>query len=410
MSLPYTFTAGTLIYASQVNANFAACALADLSNVTASIAIAQGGTGTTTAFTAGSLVFAGAAGAYSQNNADLFWDNTNYRLGIGTTVPATALDVRGNGSFGQTLATGTSVSTADTALLLGGNRTGTGNSYVSLFANGSSSASAQLYRIGGANGSLVLQNTGTGLLQIAQVNVGDLAFDTNSIERMRITSGGNVGIGTASPSYTLDVTGTIRATGTITGSISGNAATATTANGLNTGNSYSAVNFTGSSGGSPGSGAISFSLVGNGSYGGGVGLIDGSNCWGIYDAAGTLYFGGTTSGSSASLGIKATLDQSGNFTATGNVTAYSDIRLKTALSPIEDALDKIGQLTGYVYTRIDTGLRQTGLIAQDVQKVLPEAVQENEDALSIAYGNLMGLIVQGIKELRSEIASLRGAS
>lgn len=51
------------------------------------IAVTSGGTGTGTAFTAGSVVFAGASGVYSQSNAQLFWDNSNNRLGIGTASP-----------------------------------------------------------------------------------------------------------------------------------------------------------------------------------------------------------------------------------------------------------------------------------------------------------------------------------
>ena len=101
-------------------------------------------------------------------------------------------------------------------------------------------------------------------------------------------------------------------------------------------------------------------------------------------------------------------DDSGNFTASGAVTAYSDARLKKDLVPISGALDKIEQLAGYTYTRIDSGQRQTGLIAQDVQKVLPEAVMEGE-YMSIAYGNLMGLIVEGIKELRDEFDAYKAA-
>jgi len=75
-------------------------------------------------------------------------------------------------------------------------------------------------------------------------------------------------------------------------------------------------------------------------------------------------------------------------------------------SQISDAVNKVQQLTGYTYTRIDTGEKQTGLVAQDVQKVLPEAVMEGEN-LSVAYGNLVGLLVEAIKELKQEIEILK---
>jgi hypothetical protein len=103
------------------------------------------------------------------------------------------------------------------------------------------------------------------------------------------------------------------------------------------------------------------------------------------------------------------LTASGSITASGNVTAFSDAKLKTDMVQIRDALNKVETLTGYTYTRKDTGHRETGLIAQDVQAVLPEAVVDNDGTLSLAYGNLVGLLVEAIKELRAEVDELRGA-
>lgn len=110
-------------------------------------------------------------------------------------------------------------------------------------------------------------------------------------------------------------------------------------------------------------------------------------------------------------------DNAGNTTATGNVTAYSDIRLKTDIQLIPNALDKVKALRGVTYERIDNGERQTGVIAQEVQAVLPEAVMTMNDdnkTLSVAYGNLAGLLIEAIKELNhkvdrqaQEIAELR---
>jgi hypothetical protein len=65
-----------------------------ISEATVKVPVSHGGTGTTTAFTPGSVVFATTSGVYSQNNAKLFWDITNARLGIGTTTPGFPLEVR----------------------------------------------------------------------------------------------------------------------------------------------------------------------------------------------------------------------------------------------------------------------------------------------------------------------------
>ena len=100
----------------------------------------------------------------------------------------------------------------------------------------------------------------------------------------------------------------------------------------------------------------------------------------------------------------------GAFLAGGNVTAYSDIRRKKDLLKIDNALDKVVQLTGYTYTNKKDNKRYTGLIAQDVEKVLPEAVAtENDGHLSLAYGNMMGLLVEAVKELtrKNEILEAR---
>lgn len=101
-------------------------------------------------------------------------------------------------------------------------------------------------------------------------------------------------------------------------------------------------------------------------------------------------------------------DGAGNFTATGNVNALSDIRLKTDLTKIEGALGKVCAINGYTYTRKDTGARQTGVVAQEVQKVLPEAVMDNGEHLAVAYGNMVGLLIEAIKELKSEVDQLKG--
>ena len=76
-------------------------------------------------------------------------------------------------------------------------------------------------------------------------------------------------------------------------------------------------------------------------------------------------------------------------------------------------LHKVGQLSGYTFTRTDVEdkeERYTGVIAQEVLKVLPEAVQHGateEDTMSVAYGNMVGLMIEAIKELKSEVDDLK---
>ena len=100
------------------------------------------------------------------------------------------------------------------------------------------------------------------------------------------------------------------------------------------------------------------------------------------------------------------LQVSGDIYATGNVTAFSDRRAKEDIKKIENALDKIGQLSGYTYTMNDK--RYTGLIAQEVLKVLPEAVTGSEETnYALAYGNMAGIMIEAIKELRKELNEVR---
>lgn len=109
----------------------------------------------------------------------------------------------------------------------------------------------------------------------------------------------------------------------------------------------------------------------------------------------------------------------GEIRAKNNVTAYySDDRLKTRLGTIENALDKIDQLTGFYYEENELAIslgynkkRQVGLSAQSMQKVLPEIVTgapvDPENYLTIWYEKTAPLLVEGIKELRREINAIK---
>jgi hypothetical protein len=95
----------------------------------------------------------------------------------------------------------------------------------------------------------------------------------------------------------------------------------------------------------------------------------------------------------------------GDIYASGNVTAYSDARNKKNLKTIEDPVSKIEKINGYTYEK--DGIAYTGLVAQELLEVLPEAVCGSEElGYGIAYGNIAGIFVEAIKELNSKIKAL----
>ena len=102
---------------------------------------------------------------------------------------------------------------------------------------------------------------------------------------------------------------------------------------------------------------------------------------------------------------RGTIDNDGNLTMSGNVTAYSDITLKENIEVIPNALDKVSSIRGVTYDRIDNEdlPRQAGVIAQEVEVVLPEVVNTDENGIkSVAYGNMVGLLIESIKELKTQ--------
>ena len=119
-------------------------------------------------------------------------------------------------------------------------------------------------------------------------------------------------------------------------------------------------------------------------------------------------------GNDGGSGITAmTLDMSAAGAATFNndVTAFSDERLKRDIETIPNALDKVCQMRGVTFERTDDeGRTSMGVIAQEIEKIIPEVVREDnsEDKIkSVAYGNMVGVLIEAIKELKSEIEELK---
>ena len=102
-----------------------------------------------------------------------------------------------------------------------------------------------------------------------------------------------------------------------------------------------------------------------------------------------------------------TLDMSAAGAATFNneVTAFSDERLKTDIKTIDNALSKVCDMRGVYFNR--DGAARTGVIAQEVQKILPEVVHDKQEYLSVAYGNMVGVLIEAIKELKKEVETLK---
>jgi hypothetical protein len=102
------------------------------------------------------------------------------------------------------------------------------------------------------------------------------------------------------------------------------------------------------------------------------------------------------------------LDVTGTIRATTDVVVTSDKRLKSNIKKIEGALDKVSKINGYTYTH--DGKPSTGCMAQEIKEVLPEVVKGSEETTySVAYGNMTGLIIEAIKELKSEINELKSS-
>jgi hypothetical protein len=100
------------------------------------------------------------------------------------------------------------------------------------------------------------------------------------------------------------------------------------------------------------------------------------------------------------------LDMSGNMTVAGDVTAYSDARVKTNIKTIENALDKVLGLRGVSYNRTDSDDKKTkiGVIAQETLPIVPEVVnQDNDGMYNVSYGNFGGLFIEAFKEQQQQI-------
>jgi hypothetical protein len=233
---------------------------------------------------------------------------------------------------------------------------------------------------------------------------GDIRFHTNDVsasgtftptEIVRIDKSGNVGIGTESPETKLHVKSGSVSTFTGTGEhhlrIESDS----------TNNQYTGIGF------AQGSGAdiakIAMKRTSSGShlyfgtsnnYGNGV-----TNSALVIDHSGKIGIGDATP--------SYELDVDGTIRATGDVIAYSDERVKENIKTIENASEKVSKLRGVEFNKIGEDSKSIGVIAQEVEKVIPEVVKTDDEGMkAVAYGNLVGLLIESNKELLKRIEKL----
>jgi hypothetical protein len=129
--------------------------------------------------------------------------------------------------------------------------------------------------------------------------------------------------------------------------------------------------------------------------------------WYFYHHVGNNCMGVGTSTTSSSYGIYANKA----IYSEGNITAYSDVRKKENIVTVDNALEKVNNIRGVYYNRIDdeTKKRQIGVIAQEINEVLPEVVTyaEDIDEYGVSYGNIAGLLIEAIKEQNKKMEAMQ---
>lgn len=269
-------------------------------------------------------------------------------------------------------------------------------------------------------------STASSVPAAASLQAGELAVNLADQKLYSKTAGGTVvqvGFGNLTsamvttalgftPYNSTNPSGYITASGSITGSsgsCTGNAATATR---WATGRTIALTgDVTGTSGSFDGSGNLSFaatlanSRVTAGTYlkvtVDAKGRVTAGSPMTSGDVTGALGF---TPANKAGESFTGSISVSGTITATGDVTAFSDAQLKTDVETVSDALDRVRKLRGVTFSRRDTGRRGIGLVAQELAPIVPEAVMTHHDGLmSVAYGNLVGLLIEAVKELAEHI-------
>lgn len=343
--------------------------------------------------------------------------STSGNIGIGTTNPSTLLTLSANLNNAVTFARDIDtigalvhgVGTAgaemwlhrDDVTISAGNDLGKlnfsgadGGSYVGATIRGQADAS---WGATSAPTNLLFETTSSGA--------------TSPSEKMRITSGGNVGIGTTSPSEKLDVVGNINIPNNASLLVDGvlaltqDSASGFTSIGVGGGLSVNPIQFTMTFNGAD----VLFGSLSSGA-------IPAKATFGVSDSGIVSDFPPSETlriSSSGNVGIGITnpsekLHVDGNILASGDITAFSDARIKENVETLPNALESIKAMRGVTYNKIGEEKQSIGVIAQEVQAVLPQLVSEHNDGmLSVAYGNVTAVLIEAIKEQQKQIEELK---
>ena len=101
------------------------------------------------------------------------------------------------------------------------------------------------------------------------------------------------------------------------------------------------------------------------------------------------------------------LDANGTLTASGDLAAFSDLKFKTNVKTIKNALDKVISMRGVEFEKTDDHTQHIGVIAQEVETILPQVVREVDGVKTVAYGNMVGILIEAIKELSKQLNELK---
>jgi hypothetical protein len=351
-----------------------------------------------------------------------------------TSSATGAVRVTGGVGIGGNLFVGSAATIGGNLTLTGGTINSTGG--VSISGNLSAGNIS-------TTGELAANITSTGTSSFATANVSTLANITSTTASTSTTTGalqvaggvgivGNVNAGNVSAT---NVTGTlttaaqpnVTSLGTLTGLTVNGVTTISGANLIvnSTQVDFTDINLT-----------VAKGATAAGASGGGL-TVDGAGATLTYDnsdatwnlniitkfASGIKVLGsvastGYTTGAAVitgGLGVSGNVYTNGNIFSNGDVVAYasSDARLKTNVKNITNALEKISKINGVTFDWItptpDRNRTEAGLIAQEIQAVLPEVVTTREDGmLAVKYDRVISLLIEAIKELKAEVDQLKG--